>query len=164
MIKTKEEWVRSLDMTAHPEGGWFKETYRSKNEFIPSEIGKSRNYSTSIVFLLGTDDVSHFHKIKSDELWCYHAGSACVIHTINSDGVVKSVKLGTNIEQGEQLQYVVPAGVIFGSESSGEYSLVGCVVSPGFDFQDFKLYETEELKQLVKGNEKLIEKFTKEKY
>lgn len=157
-------WVEYYQMEKHPEGGYFKEVYRSVNKFIPNEIGEERNYSTSILFLLHRGDVSHFHRIKSDEVWYYHAGAACLIHVIDEKGKFATHVLGPNFKNGETLQLVVPAGHIFASESSDNYSLVGCMVSPGFDFKDFQLFTTNTLLNRFPEHEQIVRKFTKEKY
>lgn len=164
MLSESKDWVNNLQMQKHPEGGFYKEIYRSTNQFTPKEIGDCRNYATSILFLLNKGDVSHFHQIKSDEIWYYHTGASCLIHVINVNGELITYKLGLDFQNGEVLQLVVPAGCIFASESSGDYSLVGCMVSPGFDFSDFKLFTTKELVNLYVHHEKIIKKFTKEKY
>lgn len=156
--------VKELELLAHPEGGYYKEVYRSDQSFIPAEIGSSRCYATSILFLLGAKDVSHFHSIKSDEIWYYHAGDPCLIHVLLPNGKLLTHALGSDIQKGQVLQVMVPAGAIFASESSGVYSLVGCMVAPGFDFQDFNLFTTFQLVDQYPQHRELIKKFTKEKY
>lgn len=140
-MKNKKYWIDQLKLKAHPEGGYFSETYRSKivAEFEGFE-GK-RNLSTGIYFLIDQGTFSAFHRIKSDEMWHFYAGDALIIHMIDSDCRYCSQVLGSNIESGESLQFVVPAGVWFASEvnANGEFSLVGCTVAPGFDFADFEL-------------------------
>ena len=164
MNKCKQDWIEALQLSAHPEGGYFKETYRSTEDHQVLDSGDSRSCGTSIYFLLGKGDVSHFHKIKSDELWNYHTGDSCVIHVFDTNGIYYQQVLGTEFDQGEVLQFIVPAGCVFASESTGDYSLVGCVVVPGFDFQDFKLFTTKELGVEYPDKMDLIKKFTKEKY
>ncbi|SFB48897.1 cupin domain-containing protein [Algoriphagus aquimarinus] len=137
--------VESLNLLPHPEGGFYKETYRS-TETIPTESG-NRNLSTSIFFLLTSANVSKFHRIKSDELWFFHEGSALTIHLLNDTGH-QELRLGLPYENEKQLPYqVVKANTIFGStvDSQDSYALVSCVVSPGFDFNDFQLFEKEAL-------------------
>jgi len=163
-MKTAKYWIENLQLLSHPEGGFYKEVYRSQESFNPKDFKGERNYLTSIHFLLEDGNVSHFHSIKSDELWCYHAGDALTVYVIYSDGRLEEIKVGPNLENREVLQAVVPAGTIFGSKSSGEYSLVGCMVSPGFDFQDFKLYTTSELLGNYPQHEGIIKELSQEKY
>ncbi|WP_339697844.1 cupin domain-containing protein [Algoriphagus aquimarinus] len=137
--------VKSLHLLPHPEGGFYRETYRS-SETLNTEYG-SRNLATSIYFLLTSADVSRFHRIKSDELWFFHEGSALTIHLLNETGH-KKLKLGLSNENAEQLHYqLVTANSIFGStvDNQDSYALVSCVVAPGFDFTDFELFEKETL-------------------
>ena len=163
-MRDKKNLIDMLGLVPHPEGGYYKEVYRSEGEFTPLEINQSRNYLTSIFFLLEAGSVSHFHVIKSDELWYYHAGAPCLVHLITPKGEYHQIKLGLHLDHGETPFGVVPAGTIFGSESMGEFSLVSCAVAPGFDFEDFKLFTTAELIARYPAHEKLIRKFTKEKY
>lgn len=141
-----QELVKSYNLEKHPEGGYYSETYRGKIEL------RERSNLTSIYFLLDGQNVSHMHSIKSDELWYHHEGDALKIHMISPDGDYTFEVLGGNLENGEKQQVLVPANYIFGSEvlqADHGYGFVGCVVSPGFDFQDFKLYSKEELLQIV---------------
>ena len=144
-MKTKEYWIKHLGLQEHPEGGYFKETYRSTKEI---EVGNlnvgfsgKRNLCTGIYFLIDSANFSSFHRIKSDEMWHYYAGDPLIVHMIDLNGNYLTQKIGANIGKGEQLQYVVPANYWFASEvaDGGEYSLVGCTVSFGFDFDDFEL-------------------------
>ncbi len=163
-MKNAKYWIENLQLSSHPEGGFFKEIYRSVDSFSPKGFHGLRNYLTSIHFLLEEGNVSHFHSIKSDELWCYQAGDPLIVYVIPPNGKLIELKIGPNIEKGEVFQAVVPAGTIFGSKSGGLYSLVGCIVSPGFDFQDFKLYTTSELLVKFPNHEALIRELSKEHY
>lgn len=156
-MKDAKYWVNKLKLLHHPEGGFYKEIYRSANTFIPAEIGEYRNYITSIYFLIEAGNVSHFHSIKQDELWFYHAGAPLSVYCINNDGSLNLLKIGPNPEKGEVLQAMVPANSIFGSKSSGEFSLVSCVVAPGFDFTDFKLYQKSELLKQYPQHKEIID-------
>lgn len=155
--KNSKYWVKKLSLLEHPEGGFYKEVFRSEGTTEPVEIGAKRNYVTSIYFLIEEGNVSHFHSIKQDELWFYHAGAPLTVYILKEDGFLETIKIGPNPEDGEVLQGVVPAGAIFGSKSSGAYSLVSCVVAPGFDFDDFKLYTKQELIQFAPDHKALIE-------
>ena len=100
-MKDAKYWVNKLKLLQHPEGGYYKEIYRSANTFIPAEIGEYRNYITSIYFLIEEGNVSHFHSIKQDELWFYHAGAPLSVYCINNDGSLNLLKIGPNPEKGE---------------------------------------------------------------
>ena len=157
-MKNKTDYIQHLSLSPHPEGGYYKETYRS-DESYPTTRG-TRSASTGIYFLLGWDDLSTFHVIKSDEMWHHYDGCTLEIHEITSTGAYKVTYLGKDLSQGEVPQYVVAKGHIFGSkisrkrESNGiakqnptspNYVLVGCTVAPGFDFHDFKLINRDTL-------------------
>lgn len=163
-MKNAKYWVENLELLAHPEGGYFKEVYRSKDSFSPEGFEGERPYSTSIYFLIEEGNVSHFHRIKSDEIWYYHAGNPLSVFVIHKNGELEELKIGPNLDQGEVLQAVVPAGTIFGSKSAGIYSLIGCMVAPGFDFQDFELFKTSELLENYPEHESIIKELSKENY
>ena len=131
-----QHYINTLALLPHPEGGYYKETYRSE-EIIDLERGK-RNCSTSIYFLLEEGNFSAFHKIKSDELWLFKAGDILEVIEITKEGKLKITELGPT-----NFQYCVPAGNWFGSrvKKGGKFSLVGCAVAPGFDFTDFEMAE-----------------------
>tara|TARA_X000000368_G_C22975122_1_gene687295 strand:- start:361 stop:855 length:495 start_codon:yes stop_codon:yes gene_type:complete len=157
-------WIKNLEMLKHPEGGYFRETYRSEKVFNPTGFPDKRNLATSIYFLLEKNNVSHFHRIKSDEIWYYHAGSPLTVYVIYPNGKLNKLNIGPNIENGEVLQAVVPANTIFGSTCTNEYSLVGCMVSPGFDFNDFELFPTSKLLDLYPQHKTIIKILSKEIY
>ena len=162
-----KELIDFYELEGHPEGGFFKETYRSKGliskSSLPGNFSGDRNYSTGIYFLLTSDTFSAFHKINQDEMWHYYEGSPITIHMIDNEGVYHSQKLGLNIEEGEQPQYTVPAGVWFAANvnEAHSYTLVGCTVSPGFDFADFELADPEKLILSFPKHEHLIRRFTR---
>ncbi len=160
MKRNAAYWKKQLLLETHPEGGSFAGSYTAGST-IDTSSG-TRPLYTSIYFMLADGEVSHFHQLQSDELWYYHDGSALTVHMISADGEYSAVKLGLDMEQGEQPQILVPAGAIFGSSmiESGEYALVGCMVSPGFDFEDFKLFTGEELVEQFPQHETIIKKMT----
>jgi uncharacterized protein len=143
-MHTAEYWIDHLKLLDHPEGGFYKETYRSKESIpqtgLPNRFSASRNFSTAIYFLLRSQDKSMFHKIKSDELWHFHSGSVLHIYAI-LDTNLHLFKLGSNPEKGESLQVVIPANCWFGAKliSPNTYTLASCTVAPGFDFNDFEI-------------------------
>ncbi|WP_316571716.1 cupin domain-containing protein [Neobacillus sp. YIM B06451] len=141
--QTAEYWISRLGLEPHAEGGYYKQTYMSMED-VP---GKERVLYTSIYFLLRDGEVSHFHRLKSDELWYFHAGDSLSVHMIHENGEYEEVLLGLDLEKGEVPQLLVPKNTIFGSSVSpeGNYALVGCMVSPGFEYTDFELFTQEEL-------------------
>lgn len=157
-MKSADFWVKHLQLFAHPEGGYFKEIYRA------SVMHDDRNIATSIYFLLKRGDVSHLHRLTADEIWYYHQGDALKVTVIDKDGNLTEHLLGPNAEHGESLQLIIPAGSIFGSEPMGEYSLVGCMVSPGFDFKDFELFTTSQLLAMYPQFEEILRRLSKESY
>lgn len=152
-----KELVENLGLHPHPEGGFYKEVYRSETMLD----GMNRNLLTSIYFLISAGNFSRFHRIKSDECWYFHEGDALRIHSISKDGSHSFVDLGTNIPS-ELPFHVVPAGTIFGSllkEEKG-YALVSCAVSPGFSFEDFELFQQDELVTKYPQHRAIIERLT----
>lgn len=148
---TTETLVNYFEMLPHPEGGYYKETYRS-NELmsqnaLPERFVDDRSFSTAIYFLLEEGNFSGFHKIQSDECWHFYAGETLLIYVLHHNGSLEIIKLGNNVLNGEVFQAVVPAGCWFASEPApnSEFSFVGCTVAPGFDFSDFELAKAEEL-------------------
>ncbi|MBS9525333.1 cupin domain-containing protein [Litoribacter alkaliphilus] len=151
------ELIKSLNLQPHPEGGFYAETYRSGEE-MESANGK-RNLATSIFFLLTAENVSKFHKIKSDEMWFFHEGNPLTVHLMH-DGEYSQLHLGPVDDEGFKPYQMVPAGTIFGSTVEEGYALVSCVVVPGFDFEDFKLYTYDELIQSYPEYGEVIKKLT----
>ena len=163
-MRPVEDWVESLNLLPHPEGGFYAESYRSPinvpADALPENFEHSRAMATSIYFLLRSQDISRFHVLEADELWYYHYGSGVTVHAIDQEGNYHQFKLGT--EEGQHLQVLIPGGWIFGStvDAPNTYGLVGCVVAPGFDFRDFKLFETEELLLQFPQHEEIIRRLT----
>lgn len=149
--------VEKLELLPHPEGGFYKETYRS-NETTNEG---SRNLMTSIYFLLTSENCSRFHRIKSDEHWYYHAGSPLVVHMLNEKGYQHQV-IGNDFNKNILPYFMVPKDTIFGSSvlEDNSYSLVSCAVAPGFDFQDFELFERDVLLNSYPDFPEIITKLT----
>lgn len=154
--------IDKLNLQPHPEGGWFRETYRCAQMIDCEGVDDPRNCSTAIYYLLGGRDISRFHRIKSDEVWHHYEGSTLTIHVIHLNGLYQELLLGKNPEAGEAFQHVVPAGCWFGATVNNPegFSLVGCTVSPGFDFRDFEMAEREQLLEEYPQLEKIIKKLT----
>ena len=163
---TAQQIIHKFNLTEHPEGGYFKETYRSngiiKNENLTTDFIGDRNYSTSIYFLLTSDKFSAFHKINQDEIWHFYKGTTLKLHMISPTGDYSFVLIGNNLEQNEQPQFVVPATYWFAAEviESNSYAFTCCTVAPGFDFNDFVLPKREKLVQLFPQHVEIITKLT----
>jgi len=144
-------WIAKLGLKEHPEGGYFKETYRSEIKLcqatLPERFDGERALFTAIYFLLTGEQVSHFHRLKADELWHFYCGSALTIHVIDRAGKYYHLRSGPNFESGEVFQAVIKNGSWLGAtvDNKDSYSLVGCSVSPGFDYQDFELGKQSEM-------------------
>lgn len=143
-----DEYIRLLGMTAHPEGGYFREMHRSEVQMDFPGFEGPRSLCTSIVFLLKKGQSSAFHRIRSDEIWYYQAGDPLEVLEEEEGGVVRITRLGPGLDRGEVLQHVVRAGTWFGARlpEGSEFALAGCQVSPGFDFRDFELRDSWDLK------------------
>lgn len=145
-MKDKSIWIDHYKMAGHEEGGFFYQVLKS-DQTIQLEGQKPRVLYTSIYFLLTSNNPSRFHRLTADEVWYYHYGNPLTVHMITAEGDYQQVTLGTDVEQGQVLQAVVPKGTIFGStvEDSDSYSLVSCMVSPGFEYDDFELFKRADL-------------------
>lgn len=163
-MKDKNYWIQKLQLESHPEGGFYKEVYRSEasTQFSTDNVNfkGERNYMTSIYFLLDGENYSAFHRIKSDEMWYFHYGDPIRVHIIDKIGVYSNFTLGFDLENQQLPSAVVEAGSWFASETLNKngYGLVSCAVSPGFDFSDFEL-ATEALMDAYPSNRNLIERF-----
>jgi predicted cupin superfamily sugar epimerase len=148
---TVKQLIEKFELLPHPEGGYFKERYRSAETIpasaLPEEFSGDRNFSTAIYFLLEAGDFSAFHKIKSDECWHFYAGETLLVHVIHADGSLETIRLGNNFLGGDRFQFVVPANCWFASEPApgSAFSFVGCTVAPGFDFEDFEMANADDL-------------------
>jgi len=164
---TAEGLIKWLGLTRHPEGGWYRETYRSTEcvdgSALPGRFGGPRSFCTSIYFLLEQRDFSTLHRIKSDEIWHFYAGAPLTVHALTLHGEHLELKLGPDPAVGESYQVVVAAGCWFGAEVSGpgEYSLVGCTVAPGFDFADFQMGNRSDLQQEYPRHNEIINRLTR---
>ena len=163
-----KDFVAQYQLLPHPEGGYYKETYRSdaiiKKESLPEGFNGDRNCSTAIYFLLEKDNFSAFHRIKSDECWHFYSGDTLLIYVIEQNGNAYTLKLGADTANGEVFQAMVPANSWFASEPApnSRYCFVGCTVSPGFDFADFKLAQKEELSRLYPDKKALIHRLCRQ--
>lgn len=158
-MQSASYWIEKLQLQAHPEGGYFREIYR--NDLTGSFEMGSRDLATSIYFLLDQHQKSHFHQLESDELWYFHAGSAAIVHILDSSGY-RLERLGLDQSNGEKPQIVLPRKCIFAAEvaDKSSYTLTGCMVNPGFDFHDFRLVSKEELLAEFPNHHELIDRFS----
>jgi len=154
MINSARFWIDKLQLHKHPEGGWFKEVYRSV-EMLPSTVlpevfSGDRSISTSIYYLLEDDDFSAFHRIKSDELWHFYVGTSAIEIVSVEDRKIRKQILGDDPNENQWFQLVVPKNTWFAASLVNKkgFALVGCTVAPGFQFDDFEM-----------GTEKLIEEY-----
>jgi len=159
-------WIKHLELIPHPEGGYYKETYQSniiigEEYLLDSHVG-SRKSSSLIYYLLKGNEYSHFHRLKSDELWIYQQGDSLKIHIINDEGELTTKILGLNVEIGEVLQVLVPANCWFAAELINEntYILLSCMVTPGFVFKDFELANKGDMMNKYEEHSELINRLT----
>jgi predicted cupin superfamily sugar epimerase len=154
-LPTPEEIIRLYHLAPHPEGGFYKQTYRSQEK-----IG-NRFCSTAIYYLLQQGQKSMLHRIKSDEMWHFYLGDPLTLVAIDENGSPYSVTLGQDIKAGELLQYTVPKNHWFGACPNPEssFSFVGCTVSPGFDFEDFEIGNKQQLLVLYPKAADIINQF-----
>ncbi len=160
-------WIRRLKLRRHPEGGYYRETYRSRDTVragaLPRRLAGSRCCSTAIYFLLRGKDISALHRLRCDELWHFYAGGALSIQIITPAGRRRTIKLGKHPGRGEAFQAVIPAGCWFGAAVNRPraYALVGCTVAPGFDFADFEPGDRRQLLAQYPQHARLIRRLTK---
>lgn len=164
---TVQEIFKQLDLKAHPEGGFYKENYKSSDfitaHCLPDNFTDKRRFSTSIYYLLREEDFSAFHKIKSDELWHYYAGGDIILHLLDQQKGYQTKILGNEITGNGSFQVIVPANVWFAAEPlpGGLFALAGCTVSPGFDFADFELADKDQLLRQFPFYTDLVNRFCK---
>lgn len=151
-------YIQSLNLLPHPEGGYYKETFRSTKEV--NRVGSTaiKQACTSIYYLLENEDFSGFHRIASDEIWYFHKGQPLIIHVIQKDGALISHELSD--ENTGSFSVVVQADLWFAAElkSAEGFALVSCAVAPGFDFSEFEMAKREELVNQYPQHEALLTK------
>ena len=164
MNQKAKYYIQKLQLEKHPEGGYFREVYRS-GEMISIDAPKKnlkRNVSTSIYFLLEGSQISKFHRLKSDELWHFYDGDSIKVYILDEKGKLTETVLGKKMEDEEVFQTVIKnnnwfAAVLMNKRS---FALIGCTVSPGFDFSEFELANREFLLDSFPIHKNLILKFT----
>jgi predicted cupin superfamily sugar epimerase len=160
-------WIERLDLRPHPEGGYFRETYRAAESVpaaaLPERFRGPRAFSTAVYFLLTDDAFSAFHRLRSDELWHFYAGDPVTLVILDAAGDLTTASLGRGAVGGQSPQVAIPAGSWFAAEvaSPGTFALVGCTVAPGFDFADFELGERAALLARYPRHRGVIERLTR---
>ncbi len=167
------DWINKLQLEKHIEGGYFAEVYKSEDKVVNIDAKSSdkeaiiRSAGSSIYFLLEKEDFSAWHKLKSDEIWHYYDGNSAIeIHFIDDNGNYSSKILGHPEKvSGASFQIVVPSNFWFAAElqDKNDYALVGCTVSPGFEYQDFILADRDKLIEKYPQHTKIIIRLTHEK-
>jgi len=163
-----KSWIEKLQLLPHPEGGHYRQTYRSvlilDKASLPSAFSSSRVAATAIYFLLDGEEFSALHRLRSDEMWHFYAGGTLIVSVIDERGEGWELLLGSDVEAGESFQAVVKAGCWFGArvKDRKSFALVGCTVSPGFDFEDFELAKRAELVRLYPQHRDVIERLTRD--
>jgi predicted cupin superfamily sugar epimerase len=150
MDRQAAQWIKKLKLERHPEGGYFRETYRSE-----VMIGE-RSAATTIYYMLTTGEFSAFHRLKSDEVWHHYAGGSLTLHMID-DGKLTQVKLGKGSRESPQV--LVRANTWFAGSPNGKYCLVGCTMSPGFYYQDWELGKKDELVRAYPQHKAVINRY-----
>ncbi|MDM9621505.1 cupin domain-containing protein [Rhizobium sp. S96] len=132
-LVSADDIIRELSMQPHPEGGWYVQTFRDTD-------GGARGHSTAIYYLLKAGQRSHWHRVHDAvEVWHYYAGAPLALHRAADGSTRETLKLGTDILNGERPQAIIPANWWQSAETLGDYTLVGCTVSPGFEFTSFEM-------------------------
>lgn len=158
-----KELVSALELLPHPEGGYYRETYRSATNINLAGSDGNRQLATAIYFLIERGNFSAFHKIKSDETWHFYEGDTLEVIEIDTAGQLIITNVGKNLKEGDVFQYTVKANHWFASrvKTGGSFSLVGCTVAPGFDFRDFELALRPQLTALYPQHEAIITALTR---
>ncbi|MCX6209236.1 MAG: cupin domain-containing protein [Bacteroidetes bacterium] len=165
---TPEELIKEYKLQPHPEGGYYRESFRSDliipKRALPKGFKGDRVSSTAIYFLLEQGNFSAFHRIKSNECWHFYCGEPLHVYVIDHDGSLYTITLGSNITLGQYFHYTVPANCWFASQPAKDssFSFVGCSVSPGFDFEDFELAKADELAKQYPQHENIIRELCRE--
>ena len=161
-----QTWIDRLDLESHPEGGYYRETYRADDAIpaaaLPARFDGARDAAALIYFLLPGNSFSALHRIRQDEAWHFYAGAPVTLHQIAPDGTYSTCTLGRAVQKGQHLHAVVPAGTWFGATVEGEgYALAGCTTAPAFDFADFELADRAALTAEYPQHRALIERLTR---
>lgn len=168
MTDDARQWVEQLDLEPHPEGGYYRETYRASTSLpetaLPNRFDGERDAAALIYFLVPASTFSALHRIRQDEMWHFYAGDPLTVHQIVPDGTYETQRLGRDVEAGHTLHTVVSAGTWFGATVDAEsgYALVGCTTAPAFEFEDFELADRGDLSAAYPEHRDVIEGLTRE--
>ncbi|MEZ5578021.1 MAG: cupin domain-containing protein [Candidatus Competibacteraceae bacterium] len=159
---TADDWIAHLRLAPHPEGGYFRRDYTAELTLDFPDRSGPRPVATAIFYLLKGSQHSRLHRLKSDELWHFHLGSALTLHRLDRREGYVATKLGADPAAGQHLQIAVRAGCWFGAtvDDPAGFSLLGCTVAPGFDFADFELANRATLIHQYPQHAALIERLT----
>jgi uncharacterized protein len=168
-MRTAGDWIRQLQLQQHVEGGWYREVYRSslelQEQWMPGILHGNRSIATHIYFLLQQGEFSAFHRIRSDEGWHFYDGDPLIVYEIDTTGQLTEHRLGTDLNNGSLPFCMIKKGSWFGSRpvvrsiqaTDRGFSLVGCSVSPGFDFHDLELAKAGTLAAQFPAHKELID-------
>ena len=160
-------WIEKLNLAQHPEGGCFAPVFRASEQIgsqgLPDRFTGNRPIVSSIYYLLEKGQFSAFHRLKSVEIWSFFEGDPLTIHVIDPQGGLVEKRLGRNFDMGESFQVVIEPGSWFAAEQRGpgEFTLVGCTVAPGFEYEDMEIASRDELKARYPQHKEIIERLTR---
>jgi hypothetical protein len=163
---TAQFWIDRLELEPHPEGGYFKEVYRADEKIaqdaLPDRYSGSREFSTSIYYLLESHDISKFHVLQTDELWHFYTGAIITLHILNEKSGYSRIRLGNKPDKSTQLQAAIKRNSYFGVsiDQADGFALVGCTMAPAFHFEDFELAERTVLLEKFPDQKDIITKLT----
>ncbi len=150
-MRNAQTLIERLSLQPHPEGGYYRETYRSseriEHDALPRRYNGARSFGTAVYYLLSAETFSAIHRVNTDEVWHFYCGDSVEILQLSPSGSGRLTTLGINIEGGMQPQVVVPRETWQGARlvEGGEYALLGTTLAPGFEFTDFQLGCRDEL-------------------
>ena len=165
-MKSTNFWIEKLNLAKHPEGGFYKEVYRSEEKLakssLPLRYTGERSVATSIYFLLAGNQFSSFHRIQSDETWHFYAGTTLELFVLENQGNLAHFLLGRDPDNCEHLQITIPRNHWFGARvvDKGSFALMGCTVAPGFHFDDFELADRTKLVNEYPQHSEIIKELT----
>ncbi len=158
MPANAQHWIHRLQLLPHPEGGYYKEIFRSANEVTRAGATDPKQACTSIYYLLEGRDFSGFHRLASDELWYFHKGAPLHIHVLDNEGNLTTIEL-SDTDTGN-LQAIIPPNTWFAAEipAGTGFTLVSCAVAPGFDFAEFEMAKKDELLAQYPQHEEILKR------
>jgi predicted cupin superfamily sugar epimerase len=159
--QTASHWTQHLNLQPHPEGGYYKEVFRSSQQVSRTASSGVKSALTSIYYLLEETDFSCFHRISSDEIWYFHEGAPLHIHAIDHNGILTTHELSDKVTG--NLSIAIGAGLWFAAEipSANGFTLASCAVAPGFEFSEFEMGKRDELIALYPRHAGLLSRLCK---